>query len=50
VNGASATVDVAVLQTQGASTGCRAWSGDYQLAHQGPQWRIDHANLTDLGC
>jgi hypothetical protein len=50
VNGAAATVDIAVLQTQGASTGCRTWSGNYQLAYQGSGWRIDHANLTYLGC
>ena len=50
ISGDTATVDVAELQTEGAATGCRNWSGSYQLAFAQGAWLIDYANLNYTAC
>ena len=45
-----ATVDVDSLQTVGASTGCRNWTGSYSFVYAGSRWLIDYANLTYTAC
>jgi hypothetical protein len=49
-NGSTATVDIVSLETQGASTGCRDWSGSYTLQNAGGHWLIDYANLRFMTC
>lgn len=50
VSGDTAYVSIASLQTVGASTGCKRWSGSYRLALTGDGWRIDYAKLSPRAC
>lgn len=50
VSGNSARVDIASLQTVGASTGCKNWAGSYRLVRSGSGWLIDYARLSPTSC
>ena len=49
-SGSSATIQVVSLVTHDGQFGCRAWSGSYQMTHEGGHWRIAHAALTPSSC
>ena len=46
----TATAGVVRLRTIAPRTGCRSWSGSYQLAYEGGQWLISRATLNFTGC
>ena len=50
VSGNSASVEIASLQTVGASTGCKTWTGSYRLVRSGSGWLIDYARLSPTSC
>jgi serine protease Do len=50
VSGNSASVNIASLQTVGASTGCKNWTGSYRLIRSGTGWLIDYARLSPTSC
>lgn len=50
VSGNTASVSIASLETVGGSTGCKDWSGGYQLIRSGAGWLINYANLHATAC
>jgi hypothetical protein len=46
----TATVHVDFLETQDQTSGCRDWSGDYQMVEQGGSWLIAKAQITPSSC
>lgn len=50
VSNATATVRVDFLQTQDQTSGCRTWSGNYQMIEQGGSWLIAKAEITPSPC
>jgi serine protease Do len=50
VGSGTATVSVVRLQTTATSTGCRNWSGSYQLVNEGGSWLIASAKLNFSAC
>jgi hypothetical protein len=50
VSGDTAYVAIASLQTVGAASGCKTWSGSYRLARTSAGWRIDYAKLSPAAC
>lgn len=48
--GSTATVNITSLVTADAQFGCRAWTGSYQLSHQGSRWLISRASITPGPC
>jgi hypothetical protein len=50
VGSATATVHVDSLQTQDQASGCRTWSGDYQMVEQGGAWLIAKAEISPSSC
>jgi hypothetical protein len=45
-----ATVAITSLQTRGAATGCRNWSGSYRVVYEEGAWLIDYADLHFTAC
>jgi len=50
VSSATATATVVRLQTTAPSTGCRNWSGSYQVVNEGGSWLIASAKLNFSAC
>lgn len=48
--GATATVDVASLQTIDTQYGCRDWTGSYEMVYQQSSWLIDRSDITPQAC
>jgi hypothetical protein len=51
VSGDSAYVNIDSLETVGAATGCKEWTGTYTLVRGGASgWLIDYAKLNPSHC
>jgi hypothetical protein len=50
VSGDTASVPIASLETVGGSTGCKDWTGEYQLVRGEAGWLINRANLHPAAC
>lgn len=50
ISSSSASAQVVRLRTVAPSTGCRDWSGSYQLAKLGGEWLISRATLNFTSC
>jgi hypothetical protein len=46
----TAVADIITLRTRARATGCKVWSGYYQMVKAGGRWRIDKAKLTPAPC
>jgi Domain of unknown function (DUF4352) len=50
VGTSTGTVEVLTLRTEAAATGCKDWSGSYQMVKETGAWKIDKAKLTPSSC
>ncbi|WP_231379383.1 nuclear transport factor 2 family protein [Candidatus Solirubrobacter pratensis] len=50
VSGSTAIVDVDTLRTDAEVTGCKDWSGYYEMVKTGGRWKIAKAKLAPSSC